>query len=111
MILTSEAHRAATVICITGDLTTDDSDSFQREVRETVGNFSTNVIIDCTSLGLIDSVGLESLLWLSDELSRAGNKLRFASVPEPLERVFELTRLNRVFSSHESVEQAARSFA
>jgi anti-sigma B factor antagonist len=111
MNLTSEAHRAATVICITGNLTVDDSDYFQREVRETVENFSTNVIIDCTSLGLIDSIGLESLLWLSDELIRAGNKLRFASVPEALERVFELTRLNRVFSSHETVEQAARSFA
>ena len=111
MNITSEAHRAATVICITGDLTTDVCFCCHRDVRETVDNFSTNIIIDCTSLGLIDSVGLESLLWLSDELSRAGNKLRFAAVPETLERVFELTRLNRVFSSHKSVEQAARSFA
>jgi len=110
MNITSEAHRAATVICITGDLTADDSDRFQRDVRETVDNFSTNIIIDCSSLGLIDSIGLESFLWLSDELSSAGSKLRFASVSDSVERVFELTRLNRIFSTHESVEQAARSF-
>ncbi len=111
MNITAESHRAATVICITGDLTADDSDRFQRDVRETVDNFSTNIIIDCSSLGLIDSVGLESLLWLSDELNRTGKKLRFATVPESVERIFELTRLNRIFSNHESVEQAARSFA
>ena len=35
----------------------------------------------------------------------------FASVPASAERVFELTRLDRVFSVHESVEHAARSFA
>jgi anti-sigma B factor antagonist len=111
MNITSESHLAATVICIKGDLTVDDTDRFQRAVRETNEHFSSNIIIDCSELGLIDSVGLESLLWLSDELNIAGNKLRFAFVPTTVERVFELTRLNRVFSVHESVEQAARSFA
>jgi anti-sigma B factor antagonist len=111
MNITSESHLAATVLCINGDLTSDNCDRFQRDVRETAENFSSNIIIDCSSLQLIDSVGLESLLWLTDELTRAGNKLRFAVVPASVESVFELTRLDRVFSVHESVEHAARSFA
>jgi len=111
MNITSESHLAATVLCINGDLTSDNCDRFQRDVRETAENFSSNIIIDCSSLQLIDSVGLESLLWLTDELTRAGNQLRFAVVPTSVESVFELTRLDRVFSVHESVEHAARSFA
>ncbi len=111
MNVTSETHIAATVLCIKGDLTTDDADGFQRSVREKVNNFNTNVIINCTDLGLIDSIGLESLLWLSDELNKAGNKLRFAAVPSAVARIFELTRLSRVFSCHKTVEQSARSFA
>jgi anti-sigma B factor antagonist len=110
MNITTEKHLAATVLCVSGDITTDDVNQFQRSVREEVDQFSTNVILDCTNMGLIDSVGLESLLWLSDELSKAGNELRFASVPTSVVRVFELTRLNRVFNLHESIEQAARSF-
>ena len=110
MNITTEKHLAATVLCVSGDITTDDVNQFQRSVQEEVDQFSTNVILDCTNMGLIDSVGLESLLWLSDELSKAGNKLRFASVPTSVVRVFELTRLNRVFNLHESIEQAARSF-
>ena len=110
MNITTEKHLAATVLCVSGDITTDDVNQFQRSVREEVDQFSTNIILDCTNMGLIDSVGLESLLWLSDELSKAGNKLRFASVPTSVVRIFELTRLNRVFNLHESIEQAARSF-
>jgi anti-sigma B factor antagonist len=110
MNFTSESHLAATVLTVTGEFTFDEVDSFQRNVRETVENFGTNVIVDCSGLGLIDSVGLESLLWLSDELNRNGNKLKFAFVSSSLQRVFELTRLDRVFSTHGSIEAAARSF-
>lgn len=111
MNITSEAHLAATVISITGEFMADDADQFQRNVREIGENFNKNIIIDCSELGLIDSVGLESLLWLSDELNSNGHKLKFAAVSNTVQRVFELTRLARVFSTHESVEEAARSFA
>ena len=111
MNITSETHLAATVLTITGELTVEEADRFQRDVRENVEQFNSNTIIDCSGLGLIDSVGLESLLWLSDELNRKGFKLNFVAVPEAVERVFELTRLDRVFSTHETVEAAARSVA
>ncbi len=110
MNITSELHRAAMVLTISGEFTVDNNDCFQRNVRETLDQFNENVIIDCNELGLIDSVGLESLLWLSDELNRNAKKLKFALVPPSVQRVFELTRLNRVFSSYESIEDAARSF-
>lgn len=111
MNITSESHLAATVLTVTGELTIDEADRFQRDVRENVNAFQTNVIIDCSGLSLIDSVGLESLLWLSDEINRNGFKLNFVSVPESVQRVFELTRLDRVFSTHKTVEAAARSVA
>ena len=110
MNIISEAHLAATVITITGEFMSDDADKFQRTVQELSGDFSSNFILDCSELTLIDSVGLESLIWLSSELSRNGNKLKFAAVSSTVQRVFELTRLVRVFCTHDTVEAAARSF-
>ena len=111
MKITSESHLAATVLTITGELTIEEADCFQRDVRENVNQFNSNIIMDCSGLGLIDSGGLESFLWLSDELNRNGFKLNFVAVPAAVERVFELTRLDRIFSTHETIEVAARSVA
>ena len=72
--------------------------------------YGKRAILDCSDLDLVDSAGLESLLWLTDELDKQGNKLRFASVSQTVTRAFELTRLERVFNVHDNVEAAARSF-
>jgi|TARA_X000000368_G_scaffold411949_1_gene397572 anti-sigma B factor antagonist len=109
MNITSEKHLAATVITLCGELTADDADKFKRNIQEYSNNLESDIILDCTDLGLIDSVGLESLLWFSDELGRNGYKLKFASVSATVQRVFELTRLERVFNTHASIEEAARS--
>jgi anti-sigma B factor antagonist len=111
MNLTCESHLAATVVSLSGELTADNCDTFQRYVRETLDNSKTNIILDCGNLEHIDSLGLESFLWLSDELNRNGNKLKFAAVSESVQTVFKLTRLERVFSTHKTVEAAARSFS
>lgn len=111
MNIHSETHLAAVVLRIEGELTIDEVDHFRRDVKESIENGSTHFIIDCEPLSLIDSVGLESFLWLSEELSKSGHKLRFANVSESIACVFELTRLDRVFNVHNCVESAARSVA
>tara|TARA_B100001750_G_scaffold206653_1_gene184449 strand:+ start:1570 stop:1902 length:333 start_codon:yes stop_codon:yes gene_type:complete len=108
MNITSELHRSAIAISIVGDFTADDADQFRRIVGESI-NESSNIILDCKGVNLVDSVGLESFLWLSDELAKLGYQLRFANVSGNIKKIFEFTRLNRVLSVHETVEQAARS--
>jgi len=110
MKISFESHRAANVFTLMGEFTADDEDRFRRRVREFITGSASDVILDCSELSLIDSVGLESLLWLSDELSKRGSKLRLASVSPSVKQVFELTRLERLFTFHESIETAARSF-
>ena len=110
MNITAESHLAAVVFTITGELAVDEVDHFKRTIKEMLGDAPSDVILDCSGLDLVDSAGLESLLWLTDELDKQGNKLRFASVSQMVTRAFELTRLERVFNVHDNVEAAARSF-
>ena len=111
MNIASEQHVSAMVIKINGELTADDSDNFKRNILEATNNFASDIIVDCTSLSLIDSVGLELLLWLSDEARRNKSRLRLACVPEIVLNIFCLTRLSGAFSTHINVEAAARSLS
>ena len=81
MNISSETHLAAVVLKLDGEFTADVADQFRREVKDILQSSDSNFIIDCQCMQLIDSVGLESLLWLSDELHRNGQKLRFTNVP------------------------------
>lgn len=110
MNITSESHLAAVVFSISGELALDEVDQFKRTIKDMLSDAPSDVILDCTGLGLVDSAGLEALLWLTDALNEQGNKLRFASVSQTIVRAFELTRLDREFSIHDTVEAAARSF-
>ena len=109
MNIESEQHVSAMVIRINGELTADDSDNFKRNILQVTNNFASDIIVDCTSLSLIDSVGLESLLWLSDESRRNRSRLRLACVPETVTNILRLTRLEGAFGTHNNVEAAARS--
>jgi len=107
MKITIEAHRAATVISLSGEFSLDDSDTFRRQARELLENRASDIILDCSEVDLIDSIGLESLLWLSDETESCGFRLRVARASRSLRRVLTLTRLERALRVHESVEAAA----
>ena len=111
MNITSESHLAAIVFSVTGDLAGDKVDHFKRTIKEELCEGFSNTILDCAGLDHIDSAGLEALLWLSEELTQRECKLRLASVTQTVIRAFEITRLERVFNTNETIEAAARSFA
>ena len=110
MNITSESHLAAIVFSIKGELAADEVDHFKRTLKEALSADPSDVIVDCTDLDQIDSAGLETLLWLTDELTKLGCKLRLACVSQTVSRAFEITRLERVFNTNKTVEEAARNF-
>ena len=110
MNITAESHLTVVVFSIQGDLTTDEVDQFKRTIKESICEESSDAILDCNELEHIDSAGLEALIWLLDELKQRGCKLRLTCLHETVIRAFEITRLDRVFNTSETVEAAARSF-
>ena len=109
MNITCESHLTAIVISLNGELTVDSEDQFKRTVQDAWHESPSNVILDCENLDMIDSIGLESFLWLSELLAQSNHQLRCANVNETIAQIFEFTRLERVFSVHDEIEEAARS--
>ena len=70
------------------------------------------LIIDLADVGFIDSSGLGALVSALKTLKRTdnGGDVRLARVQAPVVSLLEIIRLNRVFTTYPSVEQAVQSY-
>ena len=106
-----EEHRSAIVIRLEGEYTHEDVDGFRRRCQEWLDQGSRSYIIDGEAMERIDSAGLESLLWFSEEIRRGGGRLHRARRGELVVKTMIVTRLDCRFEIHDSIEEAARSLA
>ena len=106
-----EQHKRGAVLHLEGELTIDDAESLRRRCRQWLEDASTGLIVDGRSLDRLDSAGLDALLWLQDELDRSGLPLRLAVMTGQPLVALQLTRLDRRFQIHDTVESAARQIS
>jgi anti-sigma B factor antagonist len=109
MKLSYEDHSTVSVLTVSGELTADQGDAFRRSCLDRFEAGARDIIIDMEHLTLIDSAGLEMLLWLADEVASRRGQLRLVQPDEIIRKIFHLTRLERKFSVHDNIEAAARS--
>lgn len=104
-----EDHGSTSVLTLSGELMADQADQFRRACQDRFEAGTRDIVLDLEHLTLIDSVGLELLLWLMDEVSERRGQLRLVSPEEVVCKIFEITRLERRFNVHETIEAAAKS--
>ncbi|MCI0364885.1 MAG: STAS domain-containing protein [Phycisphaerales bacterium] len=109
MKLSYEDHNTVTVLTMSGELTADQSDAFRRACQERLNAGIRDVVLDMEYLTLIDSAGLELLLWLVDEVADRNGQVRLVNPDETVRKIFQLTRLDKRFNVHTSIESAAKS--
>ena len=68
-------------------------------------------VIDFTKTGYIDSSGLGVLVSLSKKIREQGGDLRLAGLNEDLQTLFELTKLDTLFSIAKTPEEALAAFS
>ena len=109
MKLSYEDHKSVTVLTVSGELTTDQSDSFRRACQERFNAGIRDIVLDMEYLTLLDSAGLELLLWLLDEVADRNGQVRLVKPDDTVRKILQLTRLDRRFNIHDSIESAAKS--
>jgi anti-sigma B factor antagonist len=69
------------------------------------------LVVDLAAIEFIDSSGLGALVTALKALrAKKDGDIRLASLQQPVVALLEVTRLNRVFSSYSTAEQAVQSF-
>ncbi len=78
---------------------------FKDRMREVTATDSPHVVLDLSQVEFVDSSGLGAIVAAMKQLGST-RRLDLAGLTPAVERVFRLTRMDTVFTIHESVAQA-----
>ena len=95
-----------TVIQPTGRLNMAAASTLRKQLQDIVEGGSSRIVVDLSATEFIDSSGLGALISGLKIARQEGGDLRIAATPEQVGTVLELTNLNRVLPTYDSVDTA-----
>jgi anti-sigma B factor antagonist len=102
-----------TIVRPTGDrLDIEVAAQFRSKLLSLIDEGNRQLVVDLKDVSFIDSSGLGALVSALKTLKRSSiaGDVRLARVQAPVVSLLEVIRLNRVFTSYASVEQAVQSY-
>ena len=85
------------VITCKGDLDAFYAEEFKEKALASVADKEKDILFDASELTYIDSTGLGALIAIYNVQRQKGRGLKVIHVPETVEKLFRITRLNEVF--------------
>lgn len=97
----------AWVLTLKGDLDYGECAAFRTNIDRILAASPASVIVDLSDLEYLDSSGLGLLLAMSKEYGAIGGKLVLLT-NETVDNILSLTRLNGIFATASTMEEAAQ---
>jgi anti-sigma B factor antagonist len=104
-------YNDVTVVEIQGELDNDIAELIEKNITDIISQNKTNIVLDLSGVGFIDSRGLSVLLWVRDYCIQNRRELRLAGLDENCTRILEITRLDNEFDLYGELAEAVKSFA
>jgi anti-sigma B factor antagonist len=98
-------RQGARIVVFKGEIDLDSSPA-ARKILLKCFDKTGNVIVDLSGVTYIDSSGVASLVEALQAAKNKGSRFSLAAVSEPTRRVLELARLDKVFTLHDSLDEA-----
>ncbi len=103
-------EKGVVVIGVDGQLIVGNRHELKQKVVDAMESGEAQFVIDFAVTGYIDSSGLGALVSLSKKIREAGGDLRLSGLNDDLRTLFELTKLDTLFTICDSVEEAIAAF-
>lgn len=104
-------YNDVTVVEMQGELDSEAAELFEKNVADIIAQNKSNIVLDMSGVGFIDSRGLSVLLWVRDYCNQNRRELRLAGLDENCTRILEITRLDSEFDLYGELAEAVKSFA
>jgi anti-sigma B factor antagonist len=98
------------IVGVDGQLIVGNRHDLKKKVLDAMESGDRKFVIDFAATGYIDSSGLGVLVSLAKKVREVGGDLRLAGLNEDLRSLFELTKLDTLFTLVDSVEEAVAAF-
>lgn len=98
------------VIGVDGQLIVGNRHDLKKKVLDALDAGDRRFVVDFTATGYIDSSGLGVLVSLAKKIREMGGDLRLAGLNDDLRTLFELTKLDSLFTLTRSAEEAVATF-
>ncbi|MFQ5595365.1 MAG: STAS domain-containing protein [Anaerolineae bacterium] len=105
-----EPNGMTLVAVVAGDVDAATAPELREKFDELLAEGQQNFVIDLSGVGFMDSSGLAALVQLFKRVRIGHGDVRLCGLQPEVQRVFELTRLDRVFDLFPDRSQALASF-
>jgi anti-sigma B factor antagonist len=106
----TKGRGGVTVVQVDGQLIVGNRHELKDLIQAALDGGDRKLLVDFSRTGYIDSSGLGALVSVSKRILEAGGELRLAGLNDDLRSLFELTKLDTLFSISETPEQALAGF-
>lgn len=103
-------EKGVVLIGVDGQLIVGNRHDLKQKVLDAMDAGERKFVIDFTDTGYIDSSGLGVLVSLSKKITEAGGELRLAGLNDDLRTLFELTKLDTLFTITDTADEAIAAF-
>jgi anti-sigma B factor antagonist len=106
----TKGRGGVTVVAVDGQLIVGNRHELKDMIQAALDRGERKLLVDFSQTGYIDSSGLGALVSISKRIREASGELRLAGLNDDLRSLFELTKLDTLFTITETPEQALATF-
>lgn len=99
-----------TVVAIEGQLIVANRQDLKQLLQEALDRGDRKFLLDFSGTAYVDSSGLGALVSISKKVREVGGDLRLSGLNEDLRALFELTKLDTLFTISETTSEALTEF-
>lgn len=99
-----------TILELSGEIDINTSPQVRKAFDQLIKEQRKKILLNFTEVTYIDSSGLATLVEMLQRLKRFGGSLRLCNLSEKVKGLFEITKLDRLFSIFASEEEALKDF-
>ena len=99
------------VVDVSGRLNEDTSEFFFGCLEGVIEEGDTKILLDCSGLEFVSSLGIGTLVRIQSRLKRQGGTVKLAAVQGVVAEVLRVVHLDKLLQMYDTVDDAAASFA